>query len=168
MAPAHSGRPIHFPVMFLKGSARRSLAREEDALQTATVRWTGGEEFLATMPSGHAVPFDADRKHNSAPGPMEMLLGALGACTSVDVVLILAKKRQKLDSLEVSVSGERASEPPAVWTRIELVFRLRGALDEKAVRDAIELSQTKYCSVAAMLGKTAKITYRYEILPPQS
>ncbi len=98
---------------------------------------------------------------------MEMLLGALGACTSVDVAMILAKKRQKLDALEVTVSGERASEPPAVWTRIEMVYRLRGALDEKAVRDAIELSQTKYCSVAAMLGKTAKITYRYEILAAQ-
>ncbi len=137
-------------------------------MQTATVRWTGGEEFLATMPSGHAVPFDADRKHNSAPGPMEMLLGALGACTSVDVAMILAKKRQKLDALDVTVSGERASEPPAVWTRIEMVYRLRGALDEKSVRDAIELSQAKYCSVAAMLGKTAKITYRYEILAAQS
>jgi putative redox protein len=137
-------------------------------MQTATVKWMGGEEFLATMPSGHAVPFDADRKHNSAPGPMDMLLGALGACTSVDVVLILAKKRQKLASLVVSVSGERASEPPAVWTHIELVYLLGGELEEKAVRDAIELSQTKYCSVAAMLGKTAKITYRYEILPKES
>jgi putative redox protein len=133
-------------------------------MQTATVKWTGGEEFLATMPSGHAVPFDADRKHNAAPGPMEMLLGALGACTSVDVALILEKKRQKLESLEVIVSGERASEPPAVWTKIEIVYQLAGELEDKAVRDAIELSQTKYCSVAAMLGKTAKIIYRYEIL----
>jgi putative redox protein len=136
-------------------------------MQTATVKWAGGEEFLATMPSGHAIPFDADRKHNAAPGPMEMLLGALGTCTSVDVVLILGKKRQKLESLEVFVSGERASEPPAVWTKIEIVYQLAGKLEDKAVRDAIELSQTKYCSVAAMLGKTAKITYRYEILPAQ-
>lgn len=134
-------------------------------MQTATVKWTGGEEFLATMPSGHAVPFDADRKHNAAAGPMEMLLGALGACSSVDVVLILEKKRQKLASLEVIVSGERASEPPAVWTKIDMLYRLGGTLEEKAVRDTIELSQTKYCSVAAMLGKTAKITYRIEILP---
>ena len=120
---------------------------------------------MTTTPSGHQVPFDADRLHNSAPGPMEMLLAALGACTSVDVVMILAKKRQKLDSLEVAVSGERASKPPAVWTKIEMVYKLSGKLDEKAVRDAIDLSQTKYCSVAAMLGKTAKITYRFEILP---
>ncbi len=132
-------------------------------MQTATVKWVGGEEFVAQMPSGHAVPFDADRKHNAAPGPMEMLLGALGACSSVDVVMILAKKRQKLVSLEVVISGERAAEPPAVWTKIDMVYRLSGAVEEKAARDAIELSQSKYCSVAAMLRKTAEITYRLEI-----
>jgi len=132
-------------------------------VQTATVKWVGGEEFVAQMPSGHAVPFDTDRKHNAAPGPMEMLLGALGACSSVDVVSILAKKRQKLTSLEVVISGERASAPPTVWTKIEMVYRLAGTIEEKAARDAIELSQTKYCSVAAMLRKTAEITYRIEI-----
>lgn len=99
---------------------------------------------------------------------MEMLLCALGACSLVDVVLILGKKRQKLTSLEVDVSGERAQTSPAVWTKIEMVYRLAGELDEKAVRDSIELSQTKYCSVAAMLGKTAQITYRYEISAAQS
>lgn len=94
-----------------------------------------------------------------------MLLAALGACTATDVVVILAKKRQRLESLEVLVSGERAAEPPRVWTRLEIVYKLRGQLDEKAVRDAIELSETKYCSVAAMLRKTASIAFRYEILP---
>ena len=132
-------------------------------MQTATVKWIAGEEFIAEMPSGHSVPFDADRKHNAASGPMEMLLGALGACTSVDVVMILAKKRQKLTSLEVVISGERASSPPSVWTKIDMVYRLAGTIEEKAARDAIELSQTKYCSVAAMLRKTAEITYRIEI-----
>jgi putative redox protein len=134
-------------------------------MQTAIVKWVGGEKFIATMPSGRTVQFDAGSTHEGGPGPMEMLLGALGACTSVDVILILEKKRLKLKSLEVSVSGERASEPPQVWTKIEIVYRLSGTLEEKAVRDAIELSQNKYCSVAAMLGKTAKISYRYEILP---
>jgi putative redox protein len=119
------------------------------------------------MPSGHAVVFDADRKHNSAPGPMEMLLGALGACTAVDVAVILEKKRQKLASLEIEISGERAPEPPTVWTRIDMTYRFTGALEEKAVRDAIELSQNKYCSVAATLRKTAEITYRFEISPAQ-
>jgi len=133
-------------------------------MRTATVKWVGGEQFLAMMPSGKAITFDAGSTHEGGPGPMEVLLGALGACTSVDVAMILAKKRQKLESLEVLVSGERATEPPEVWTKIEIVYRLGGTLDKKAVSHAIELSQTKYCSVSAMLGKTAKITWRYEIV----
>ena len=71
-------------------------------------------------------------------------------------------------SLEIEISGERATEPPTVWTKIEMVYKLTGALDEKAVRDAIELSQIKYCSVAATLRKTAEITYRFEIRPPKA
>jgi putative redox protein len=134
-------------------------------MQSATVRWAGGEKFLATMPSGKSIQFDASSTHYDGPGPMETLLGALGACTSVDVAMILAKKRQKLESLEVIVSGERTTSPPEVWAKIEMLYRLSGKLDEKAVRDAIELSQKKYCSVAAMLGKTATITYRHEIQP---
>lgn len=135
-------------------------------MRTATIKWQGGDKFFATMPSGKSIQFDTSGStHEYGPGPMEALLGALGACTSADVTMILAKKRQKLESLEVLVSGERAPNPPEVWTKIEMVYRLSGELDEKAVRDAIELSQTKYCSVAAMLGKTAKITYRHEIIP---
>jgi len=134
-------------------------------MRTATVKWETEEQFLATMPSGQTVLFDAAAEHKKGPSPKETLLGALGACTSVDVVTILKKKRQDLRSLEVSVSGEDVHEPPQVYTKIEIVYRLKGKLDEKAVRDAIELSEAKYCSVSAMLGKTAKITYRYEILP---
>ena len=134
-------------------------------MQTATVKWVGKQKFAGVTPSGHAVPLDADREQNTAPGPMEMLLVALGGCTATDVVIILEKKRQKLESLEVVVSGERAKETPAVWTTLEIVYRLRGQLDEKAVRDAIELSETKYCSVSAMLRKTAILTFRHEILP---
>lgn len=134
-------------------------------MQTARVKWTGGEKFAAATPSGHAVPLDSDRETNTAPGPMEMLLVALGACTATDVVIILGKKRQPLESLEVEVSGERAADPPRVWTRLEILYRLRGALDDKAVRDAIALSESKYCSVSAMLAKTAEISTRYEIAP---
>lgn len=137
-------------------------------MQTATVRWAGGEKFVAAMPSGQAIQFDASSAHADGPSPMETLLGALGACTSVDVAMILAKKRQKLESLEVIVSGERASSPPQVWTKIEMLYRLGGDLDEKAVRDAISLSQEKYCSVAVTLSKTAQITYRHEIVPNKS
>ena len=135
-------------------------------MQTATVSWIGEEKFLATSPSGHALAVDSDRASNKAPGPMELVLMALGACTATDVVSILKKKRQKLESLEVVCSGERAAEPPSVWVKLEILYRLRGQLDEAAVRRAIELSEQKYCSVSAMLQKTAKLTWRHEILPP--
>jgi putative redox protein len=132
-------------------------------MQTAEVKWIGGEQFVTTSPSGHAVTLDSDRQSNKAPGPMELLLMALGACTATDVVVVLAKKRQKLEALEVVCSGERATEPPMVWTKIEILYRLRGELDEAAVKRAIELSEEKYCSVSAMLKKTAKVTWKYEI-----
>jgi putative redox protein len=95
---------------------------------------------------------------------MDLVLMALGACTATDMVSVLKKKRQKLEWLEVVCSGERAADPPTVWTKLEIVYRLRGELDEAAVKHAIELSEEKYCSVAAMLKKTATISWRYEIL----
>src|SRR5207249_11179253 len=108
---------------------------------------------------------DSDRASNQAPGPMELLLLALGACTATDVVIILDKKRQKLESLEVICSGERAKQPPTVWTKLEILYRLGGQLDDDAVKHAIQLSEDKYCSVAAMLKKTAALSWRYETLP---
>lgn len=135
-------------------------------MQKGSVRWIGEQKFVGVSPSGHALALDADSKSNTAPSPMELTLLALGACTATDVVIILEKKRQKLESLEVICSGERAPEPPKVWTKLELLFRLRGKLEEKAVNDAIKLSEEKYCSVSAMLKKTAQISWRFEILPP--
>jgi putative redox protein len=133
-------------------------------MQTATVVWKEKEQFQVKTPSGHQFLMDSDRQNNSGPGPMELLLVALGACTATDVVSILAKKRQKLEKIEIIVSGERATEPPSVWTKLEVFYRLWGVLDDKAVKDSIELSENKYCSVAAMLKKTAELSYRYEIL----
>lgn len=136
-------------------------------MQTASVKWIGEQKFVAIGPSGHALAVDSDRTSNKAPGPMELVLLALGACTATDVVTILEKKRQKLQSLEVICSGERAAEPPTVWTKLEILYRLHGPLEEAAVKHAIELSEEKYCSVAAMLKKTAQVTWRYEILPEE-
>lgn len=137
-------------------------------MQTGSVKWIGEQKFVATSPSGHAMAIDSDRASNKAPGPMELVLLALGACTATDVVIILEKKRQKLDSLEVICAGERAAEPPTVWTKLEMLYRFRGQLDDAAVKHAIQLSEDKYCSVAAMLRKTAALSWRYEILPPAS
>ena len=136
-------------------------------MQTATVRWTGEQKFIAVSPSGHTLAMDSDRNSNTGPGPMELLLMALGACTATDIVIILEKKRQKLVSLEVICSGERAAEPPHVWTKLEILFRLAGKLEDSGVKQAIELSEEKYCSVSATLKKSAELTWRYEILPSQ-
>jgi putative redox protein len=134
-------------------------------MQTASVKWISAQKFLATSPSGHSVHIDSDRESNKAPGPMELVLIALGACTATDIVIILEKKRQKIESLEVICSGERATDPPTVWKKLEILYRMRGTLDEAAVRHAIELSEEKYCSVAAMLKKTSTLTWRLELLP---
>src|SRR3984893_2326329 len=136
-------------------------------MQTASVKWIGDQKFAATSPSGHTIVVDSDRESNKAPGPMELVLMALGACTATDVVIILEKKRQKMQSLEVICSGERATEPPTVWVKLEIFFRLRGDLDDDAVKHAIALSEEKYCSVTANPKKTAKLSWRYEILPAE-
>jgi putative redox protein len=136
-------------------------------MQTAKVRWIGEQKFVAISPSGHALAMDSDRSSNAGPGPMELLLMALGACTATDIVIILEKKRQKLESLEVICSGERAAELPQVWSKLEILYRLRGKLEESSVKHAIELSEEKYCSVSATLKKSAELTWRYEIFPPQ-
>ena len=135
-------------------------------MPTAKVQWIAEQKFLAVSPSGHALVLDSDHNSNTAPSPMELLLMALGACTATDIVIILGKKRQKLEALEVLCSGERAAAPPQVWTKLDILFRLRGSLDEAGVQQAIQLSEEKYCSVSATLKKTAALTWRYEILPP--
>src|SRR5271163_1732252 len=127
-------------------------------MQTAEIQWIGKQEFVAKGPSGHALVLDADRAMNVGCGPMELLLLALGACTATDVVIILEKKREKLETLEVICSGTRAAEPPQVWTKMELLFRVGGQVTDESVKKAIALSEEKYCSVAAMLRKTAEIS----------
>jgi putative redox protein len=133
-------------------------------METAEIRWIGKQEFVAKGPSGHAVVLDADRGSNVGCGPMELLLLALGSCTATDLVIILEKKQEKLEGLEVICWGQRAKEPPRVWTKMELLFRVRGEVTEDSVKKAIALSEDKYCSVWAMLGKTAAISWRYEIV----
>ena len=133
-------------------------------MQTAKVVWTGGQKFRATSPSGHTLHLDSDRATNEGPGPMELLLMALGACTATDIIIILEKKRQKVEWLEVICSGDRAAEPPTVWKKLEILFRVGGNVQEDALKHAIELSARKYCSVAATLQKTATLTWKHELV----
>lgn len=133
-------------------------------MQRASVTWVEGEQFLAVGPSGHALVMDADRERNTGPGPMELLLLALGGCTGADVITILRKKRQAVTGISLHLEGERATEPPTVWTRLKVHYRVVGkGLERRAVEHAIELSRTKYCSVAATLGHTAQIEWSHSV-----
>jgi putative redox protein len=125
---------------------------------TASVNWTDGERFTGIASSGHALVIDSDRQRNTAPGPMELVLIGLCACTATDVVSILRKKRESFTSVEVHAEAERAKQPPTVYESIKLIYKVSGNVSRKAVEDAVRLSKGKYCSVSAMLQKTAKIT----------
>ena len=124
---------------------------------TAHIAWTDGERFIGKASSGHALVVDSDRERNTAAGPMELVLIGLCACTATDVVSILRKKRERFTSIEVSAEARRANEPPTVYEWIKLTYRVGGAVSRKAVEDAVRLSKEKYCSVSAMLHKTAQI-----------
>ncbi len=127
------------------------------------VIWTDSDRFVGQASSGHAIVVDAG-KEKTANSPVELVLMALCGCTGADVVSILRKKREPFTSLEVSAKGERSPTPPTVYTEIKLVYRVGGKVSHKAMEDAVNLSETKYCSVSAMLAKTAKITYEIEYL----
>ncbi len=118
--------------------------------------------FEAHSESGHTVVLDGDPAHALGPSPMESVLMALCACTSVDVVAILKKKREPFAGLTVSATAEQAGESPRVFTRIELVYRVTGAVSPKAMEDAVALSKNKYCSVSKMLERAAEIKFRIE------
>jgi putative redox protein len=121
------------------------------------------EGFTAYSQSGHAIRFDTSPEHLEGPTPMEAVLMALCGCTQVDVVSILRKKRQPLASVTVSAEAEQQTEPPKYFNKIELTYTVRGEgsapLSRKAVEDAVALSKDKYCSVSAMLEKSAEIGF---------
>jgi putative redox protein len=132
----------------------------------AVVHLAGDDElFVGTTPSGHAQVIETNSARSSAATPMELLLLALGGCTAVDVVSILRKKRQRVTGYRVEVGGTRREEHPRAYTRMEVRHVLRGHdLSEKAVASAVELSETKYCSVAATLRAGVEIVTTYEIV----
>jgi putative redox protein len=132
--------------------------------RAATLRYLDGDLFLAESQSGHAVVTSFSPDHKTAASPMELVLIALGGCTGADVYSILKKKRQRVTSYEIEVRGIRRDEHPRIYTSIEVLHKVRGrAIDPKAVAHAIELSETKYCSVAGMLGAVARITSKFDI-----
>jgi putative redox protein len=127
----------------------------------ARAMWTDKDRFLGDATSGHALVMDAGET-KTASTPVELVLIALCGCTASDVVGILRKKRERFTGLEVVAHGERATDFPKVYTHIKLVYRVRGPVTHKAIEDAVRLSKEKYCSVSAMLEKTAKIEFDIE------
>jgi len=128
----------------------------------ATVEWQGQLNFKATNENGQSVLLSGEGDH---PSPMEMVLQSVGACSSIDVVMILEKARQQISGCECVLSAERADSVPKVFTKIHATYRITGKdLNEKQVKRACDLSMEKYCSVSLMLKNSVEITYDYEII----
>jgi putative redox protein len=137
-------------------------------MPTTKVRWVNGKTFVGTDSRNHSVVLSGDDPPVGV-SPSEMLLVALSACTAYDVVEILEKKRKPLTMLEVITTGERAPDPPWAYRTIHVKYRMSGKdLTEKAVSQAIELSEEKYCSVSATVRGVAKITTEFEIVEKPS
>jgi len=132
----------------------------------AEVAWTGDNVFMGSDTSGHTVVYDSNEGVMKGIGPMRALLTALGACTGMDIVAILKKRKQKLTSLKVLLSGGRPEYGlPKPWTSIHIKYVLTGEkLQKRFVEEAIKDSTEKFCSVGASLSPTASITHSYEIL----
>lgn len=135
-------------------------------MKTVHVTWLQKQQYVGVDSSKHSVVMSTqDAENGIGMKPAELLLMAFGGCTSVDVVSILEKKRQPLTGLEVVVSGEQESDPPYTFRKIHVTYRVRGrGLKAKAVEQAVELSEEKYCSVGATLRAAAVITHSIEII----
>ena len=132
---------------------------------TAIVKWIEGKQFIGIDSTNHSVVLSTPDEGIGIK-PSDLLLIAVASCTAVDVVEILAKKRKPLTYLEISSSGEQDQDPPWTFRKIHLHFKIKGKnLTEKAVEQAIQLSEEKYCSVAATIRPSAQITTDFEILP---
>jgi putative redox protein len=137
----------------------------DDNQKTAIIHFADNEFFIGVTPSGHAQVIETNSARGTAATPMELLLLALGGCTAVDVISILKKKRQHVTDYRIEVSGERHDEFPKRFTKLMVKHIVRGrGVAEQAVARAIELSETKYCSVAATLRGGVEIVTSYEII----
>jgi putative redox protein len=131
----------------------------------AVVHYAGDEFFIGTTPSGHSQAIDVKGDRNSAATPLELLLMSVAACTAVDVISILQKKRQDVSDYKVEIEGDRREDFPKGFTAFRVHHIVYGrSVSEEAVRRSIELSDTKYCSVAYTVRPTAEITTTYEII----
>ena len=129
--------------------------------------WTGARTFLGQTESGHSIVIGTAHEDAPKPGPsaMELVLMGAGSCSAWDVVSILEKGRQNVEDVIVEMEGDRAEDPPKVFTRIRLHFIVKGRdLDPARVDRAVNLSVEKYCSATAMLEKTATVEHSFEVI----
>jgi putative redox protein len=131
---------------------------------TTTVKLIEGKQFIGIDSTRHSVVLSTPDEGIGIK-PSDLLLIAVASCSAVDVVEILKKKRMPLSHLEVTSSGEQDQDPPWTFRKIHLHYKISGKnLTEKAVKQAIQLSEEKYCSVAATVRATAQLTFDFEIL----
>jgi putative redox protein len=131
----------------------------------AVVQAVSSDLYLGITPSNHALAIDTDHMRHCAASPMELLLIALGSCTAVDVASILRKKRQEVNDYRVEVRGFRRAEHPRSYERLEVHHIVTGRnISEQSVAQAIELSETKYCSVAATFRPAAEIVSTFQVI----
>jgi putative redox protein len=137
-------------------------------MKTARVKWIENLKFMGEAPSGHSIIMDGSTDvggDDTAARPGELTLVALGGCTGFDIVSILKKMRVEIDSFEVIVDADQREEHPKTWSKLHLKYIFKGNnIDESKVVKAIELSHEKYCSVSAMLKKSAELTWEYQII----
>jgi putative redox protein len=138
----------------------------DQAWREVSAQWQGGMCFLGKNQANGSVQMGTIDEPSGV-SPMELLLLGVAGCTGIDILHILGKKRITLDQFEVRVRGKRADDYPKVYTEIEIEYLLwADALPPKAVEQAIELSEEKYCSASAMMSKTAEMRSSYRILAP--
>jgi putative redox protein len=131
----------------------------------ATVHYGGNDFFIGISPGGHAQVMETSGERGAAATPVELLLVALGGCTGSDIVDILRKKREQITDYRIEVRGERRTDFPRSFKTIQLRHIIKGLnISEAAVKQAIELSDSKYCSVAATLRPAAEISVSFEII----
>lgn len=133
-----------------------------------TATWEKGFRFRNVSATGHEVVTDAPEAvggTNTGPTPMELIILGLIGCTGVDVASILERMRQPLEGLEVTAEYERAEDHPKVYTKIHLVYTVKGDIPAEKVERAVMLSEENFCSVSAMLRSTAEITSEIVQIP---
>jgi putative redox protein len=124
-----------------------------------------GLKFSAIMGPGQTMMLDSGPGTHD-PNPMHALLAALGACHAMDILSILRKKRQRVTAYHVDMTGERRTEHPKAYTRIEIVHRLKGHdLSAAAVEEAMRLTEERYCSVHFSLDPKIEVHSRFELTP---